>query len=239
MTIAVPVPALPLSHPGRPKVYLAGPAVFRPDAREHLARLAALCERHGLQPLLPTDDCGGAADAPLAHRIYAANTRMLREADGVLADLQEWRGHEPDSGTAFEVGFAAALDLPIVGYGCATECYADRVSRTRPCERDAVGMLRECDGGMAVEDFGMPLNLMLGCSARLVPTAEDAIALLAAFFAERRAARAPHPVGSFDRWLRERVLDDAAAASDMASGVRHEAVAKTPTVSDPVPQAPA
>ena len=37
---------------------------------------------------------------------------------------------------------------------------------------------------MAVEDFGMPLNLMLGCSTQLVPAATDAIALLAAFFAE-------------------------------------------------------
>lgn len=208
MTTAVPAPAIPLPHPERPKVYLAGPAVFRPDAREHMARLAALCEHHGLQALLPTDDCGGAADAPLARRIYAANTRMLREADGVLADLQEWRGHEPDSGTAFEVGFAAALDLPIVGYGASAETYAERVSRTRPCESDAVGMLREREGGMAVEDFGMPLNLMLGCSARLVPTAGDAIALLAAFFAERRPTPAPHPARSFDRWLRERVLDE-------------------------------
>ena len=136
MTTAVPAPAIPLPHPERPKVYLAGPAVFRPDAREHMARLAAQCEHHGLQALLPTDDCGGAADAPLARRIYAANTRMLREADGVLADLQEWRGHEPDSGTAFEVGFAAALELPIVGYGASAECYADRVARTRRCERD-------------------------------------------------------------------------------------------------------
>lgn len=34
---------------------------------------------------------------------------MLRSADAVLADLPEWRSHESDSGTAFEVGFAAAL----------------------------------------------------------------------------------------------------------------------------------
>ena len=66
---------------------------------------------------------------------------MLRSADGVLADLQEWRGHEPDSGTAFEVGFAAALELPIVGYGAPVDCYADRVSKTRTCERAALGML--------------------------------------------------------------------------------------------------
>jgi nucleoside 2-deoxyribosyltransferase len=220
MTIAVPaspdMPAVPAAASLRPKVYLAGPSVFRPDAREHLARLAAVCEAHGLHALLPTDDCGGAADAPLARRIYAANTRMLREADGVLADLQEWRGHEPDSGTAFEVGFAAALDLPIVGYGASAEAYAERVSRTRRCERDAVGMLREVDGGMAVEDFGMPLNLMLGCAARLVPAAEDAIALLAAFFAEHRPTPASPPEGRFDRWLRARLQDEATPVGAIA-----------------------
>ncbi|RZI54729.1 MAG: nucleoside 2-deoxyribosyltransferase [Pseudomonas sp.] len=188
----------------RPRVYLAGPSVFRPNAKVHLASLAALCERHGLTPLLPTDDCVGDADAPLARRIYESNTQMLRSADGVLADLQEWRGHEPDSGTAFEVGFAAALELPIVGYGAPVDCYADRVSKTRTCERDALGMLRECDSQMAVEDFGMPLNLMLGCSAVLVNSEEEGIELLAAML---RHGPASSRKGTFDSWLQARVLD--------------------------------
>lgn len=188
----------------RPRVYLAGPSVFRPNAKAHLASLAALCERHGLAPLQPTDDCAGTADAPLARRIYESNTQMLRSADGVLADLQEWRGHEPDSGTAFEVGFAAALELPIVGYGAPVDCYADRVSKTQTCERDALGMLRECDSQMAVEDFGMPLNLMLGCSAVLVNSEEEGIELLAAML---RHGPASSRKGSFDSWLQARVLD--------------------------------
>ena len=191
-------------HASKPKVYLAGPSVFRPDAKEHLASLAALCGRHGLTPLLPTDDCAGMADAPLARRIYEFNTQMLRSADGVLADLQQWRGHEPDSGTAFEVGFAAALELPIVGYGAPVDCYADRVSKTRTCERDALGMLRECDSQMAVEDFGMPLNLMLGCSAVLVNSAEEGIELLAAML---RHGPASSRKGTFDSWLQARVPD--------------------------------
>jgi nucleoside 2-deoxyribosyltransferase len=70
-------------------VYLAGPSVLRPNIKEHLASLAALCEKHGLTALLPTDDCAGAADEPLARRIYESNMQMLRSADGVLADLQE------------------------------------------------------------------------------------------------------------------------------------------------------
>jgi nucleoside 2-deoxyribosyltransferase len=188
----------------RPRVYLAGTNVFRPNAKAHLASLAALCERHGLTPLLPTDDCASEADAPLTRRIYESNTQMLRSADGVLADLQEWRGHEPDSGTAFEVGFAAALELPIVGYGAPVDCYADRVSKTRICERDALGMLRECDSQMAVEDFGMPLNLMLGCSAVLVNSEEEGIELLAAML--RHGPASSHK-GTFDSWLQARVLD--------------------------------
>ena len=220
-TIATSPP--PSLRTSRPRIYLAGPAVFRPDAREHLARLAAVCEAHGLHALLPTDDCGGAADEPLARRIHAANTRMLREADGVLADLQEWRGHEPDSGTAFEVGFAAALRLPLVGYGASTLSYAERVSATRRCAPDALGMLRECDSGMAVEDFGMPLNLMLGCSARLVASAGDGIALLASFFATQPIAPATSAptatrAGSFDHWLQTRVLAEDEAAAGAPAG---------------------
>jgi hypothetical protein len=30
---------------------------------------------------------------------------------------------------------------------------------------DALGMLRGCESQSAVEDFGMPMDLMLGCSA--------------------------------------------------------------------------
>ena len=51
----------------RPRVYLAGPSVFRPNAKAHLASLAALCERHGLTALLPTDDCAGAAHLRIQH----------------------------------------------------------------------------------------------------------------------------------------------------------------------------
>ena len=42
-----------------------------------MASLAALCERHGLTPLLPTDDCAGADDAPLARRIEDAHANCL------------------------------------------------------------------------------------------------------------------------------------------------------------------
>lgn len=44
-----------------------------------------------------------------ANGIYHANLEMIRSADAVLANLNAFRGIEPDSGTCFEVGFATAL----------------------------------------------------------------------------------------------------------------------------------
>lgn len=160
----------------RPRVYLAGPDVFRTDAATHLEGLVQACKAHQLEGLRPFD---GMVDVDLAEEdrprvIYDENMSLLRSADGVIANLAPFRGAEPDSGTVFEVGVAVAMGLPVVAYGVPTTSYADRV----PARRDAAKVLRDILG-MAVEDFGLPLNLMLSCSTVQVPTAEHAIKLLA------------------------------------------------------------
>nr|AER23932.1 nucleoside 2-deoxyribosyltransferase [Variovorax sp. HH01] len=98
----------------RPRVYLAGPDVFRPDAEQHFAMLAAVCERNGLEALSPFDL---SVDITSARAIYEANMAKLQAADGVVANLAPFRGEQPDSGTVFEVGVAAARGVPVVGYG--------------------------------------------------------------------------------------------------------------------------
>jgi hypothetical protein len=50
----------------------------------------------------------------------------------------------------------------------------------------------------------MPLNLMLGCSAVLVKSEEEGIAMLTAML---RHGPASSRQGTFDSWLRARVLD--------------------------------
>jgi nucleoside 2-deoxyribosyltransferase len=74
----------------------------------------------------------------------------------VLANLNNFRGAEPDSGTAFEVGFAVALGKPVVGY----------LDDGRTL-REQLGGVRDAEG-FSVEDFGLPRNLMLACTTRLV-----------------------------------------------------------------------
>jgi nucleoside 2-deoxyribosyltransferase len=169
--------------PSRPRIYLAGPDVFRPDARDHFVRLAAACEALGLAALLPADGNEElSAEAP-EKRIYEANMLRLRGADGVVANLACFRGLEPDSGTVFEVGAAVALGIPVVAYGVPEGSYADRARSALPCAVDPAGVLRENGSGIAVEDFGQPLNLMLACSIHIAPTPEAALSKMAELLA--------------------------------------------------------
>jgi len=153
-------------------IYLAGPDVFRPDALAHGQALKALCAEYGHRGLYPLDHAlpEGLQGTAAARWICQANCALIRQADVVLANLNDFRGHEPDSGTAFELGFAAALRKPVWAY----------LADTRPL-RAQLGGAQDAQG-WTVEDFGLPRNLMLAASATLV--AGDARAALAAMAAQ-------------------------------------------------------
>ncbi|ARP79437.1 nucleoside 2-deoxyribosyltransferase [Bordetella genomosp. 8] len=147
-------------------VYLAGFDVFRPDAVAYGASLKALCERYGLRGLYPLDQAGpaGLDGRELADLICRANVGLIRQADGIIANLNPFRGHEPDSGTAFEVGYAAALGKPVWAYTSVAGTIVEQVAVGKSAQGDA-----HLDAqGYVVEDFGMSLNLMLACSATVV-----------------------------------------------------------------------
>ncbi|QHI99639.1 nucleoside 2-deoxyribosyltransferase [Xylophilus rhododendri] len=168
------------------KVYLAGFDVFRPDVDAVFQDLREQASRLGLVAVAPLDgEPGPAGQSPAeqAHRIYRDNISMLSSADAVIANLAPFRGHEPDSGTVFEVGFAIARGIPVVGYGVPPGSYSERFRAGHACVQDEAGAWREPGTGMLVEDFGLPLNLMLACSIELRATASEALQALA-----RRAA---------------------------------------------------
>jgi len=173
-------PSRPLPFP---RIYLAGPDVFFRDSEAIFERLVAFCYTLGLQGVPPSDG-GISADLRLgdeerAQRIYEGNIRLIREADGVIANLAPFRGHEPDSGTVFEVGFATALGKPVVAYGVAPGTYADRVCATVDCKTGADGVIRERASGVMVEGLGQRLNLMLTRSTAIAESAEAALVQLA------------------------------------------------------------
>lgn len=150
-------------------VYLAGPDVFRPDANERGEALKELCARYGFEGLFPLDQSVPAeitSPAEQAHWIYRANIALIQRADAVLANLDFFRGPEPDSGTCFECGYAIALGKPVYGYLPEHGSFAERIRRQHP---DAIGAGGEVDAaGWALEEFGLPLNLMLAVPAPLI-----------------------------------------------------------------------
>ncbi len=159
------------------KAYLAGPDVFRPDVLRWAEDARALCAARGVEALIPLD-----GDAHTPAGIYAQNIALIRAADVVLANLNPFRGAEPDSGTCFEVGFALALGKPVIGYVDGPGSLVERVARWQgqtPATRDGRPVDRD---GFAIEDFGLPANLMLAVPARIVSGGLDAalVALLSA-----------------------------------------------------------
>lgn len=157
--------------------------MFRADAAEAFERLKAQCAALGLEGLAPTDTevdttAGDDGDA-LAQRIYEGNIRLIQQADGVAANLEAFRGLEPDSGTVFEVGYAVALGKPVVIYNVPDTTYQARVAAAMPCLEGADGVVREKASGLMVEGLGQRLNLMLTRSSVLEPTAQDALRKLA------------------------------------------------------------
>lgn len=179
------------AHAG-PRIYLAGPDVFFPGHEDIFRALKAHCAKLGMLGLAPTDapheaTPPAANDEQRAQAIYEANVALIREADGVIANLMSFRGQEPDSGTVFEVGHAVALGKPVVGYGVPDGSYAERVQAAMPCRRDQDGMLREEADGTMVEGLGQRLNLMLSRSIDFAPTALEALELLAQKLSRRPA----------------------------------------------------
>ena len=102
----------------RPKLYLAGPEVFLPDAVEYAATQRALCDRYGFTALHPLDNSLdlGNQDLDTAMRIYRGDVQQIRDCDIVVANCNGFRGMCMDDGTAYELGFANALGKPSYGY---------------------------------------------------------------------------------------------------------------------------
>ena len=141
------------------KIYLAGPDIFRPDVHDWIANARELCRQHGFEALTPFDH--GETEPK---KILDGNLELIRKAQIVAANLNPFRGFEPDSGTAFELGYALALGKKLWGYIDSNEPLLERIRRIEGQSADG----QRDRNGMAIEDFGLPLNLMLALSAHMV-----------------------------------------------------------------------
>lgn len=146
----------------RPRVYLAGPDVFLPNARAVGAAKVAAAKRHGLEGVFPLDaelDVSGLSPLEQARRISLANEALMRSCAGAIANVTPFRGTSMDSGTAFEVGFMRALGRPVAGYTTTSLDYAARCRALRQQGPAISGDFDHAD--VEIEDFGLSENLMI------------------------------------------------------------------------------
>ena len=143
------------------RVYLAGPEVFLPNAREVGDRKKALCAQSGLIGLYPLDnDFSVPACGRLDQAIYRANRGMIARADAGIFNLTPFRGCSADVGTVFELGLMVGLGKPVFGYSSVA---TDLRVRVPGAALQPDGDWRDADG-LIVEDFGNADNLMIDAS---------------------------------------------------------------------------
>lgn len=133
------------------KVYIAGPDVFRADAKQFFDNVRAVCKDLGITPLIPLDNDVKGTGETAAGLIYAGNIAMIEEADAIVANISAFRGVSCDPGTAFEIGFAAALKKRIALYSRDTTQLKQRTERH----------VQSYTLYPLIEDFGLAENLMI------------------------------------------------------------------------------
>lgn len=156
-------------------IYLAGPDVFKPDFVDVRDQLKTMCRVAGFIPFSPADGDPIICDASdLSKQIYLQNIRHIEAADIVMANVQDFRGHEPDSGTVFEIGYA-------IGRGKRVWCYnvpAISLIEQIDCDHE-----RKDGDGYTVEDFGWSRNLMLVHACHFVAgDAQTCIQAISSFY---------------------------------------------------------
>ena len=149
-------------------IYLAGPDVFKPDAKEIGLGLSKLCENSGFKGNFPLDNEieGDWSRSVLGEKIAEANKQMIRDSDIVLANLEPFRGPSADVGTVWECAYAKGLGKKVFGYNvegyCSSFGLIERLynNPTNKYYKDkVVGKLPH--DGMLIEDFNVWDNIMV------------------------------------------------------------------------------
>lgn len=132
------------------KIYIAGYDVFYDNAKEIGDLYKEICKNNGFEGLYPLDNqCNNATE------IFNSNIYLINNADFVVANLNNFRGLDMDSGTAFELGYAYAKGKKIYGYTKDIRSLREKIGEKDPA-------------GFTVEDFKLPVNLMIGVPAVIV-----------------------------------------------------------------------
>lgn len=126
-------------------IYIAGPECFYADGPKRLSAMRERAESMGFGVTLPNDRPLDMSSENLRHHadsIFENLKQAMLDTTVILADLEAYRGSEPDSGTIFEIGMA---------YAKGAKCYGFTRDK-RPCAcKDQRFSLRH---GVVVDEHG-------------------------------------------------------------------------------------
>lgn len=100
-------------------IYIAGPECFYTYGYDMLAAMRARAESLGFRVTLPNDnplDLENPDKRKRADSIFADLKEDMDNTTVIIADLEAYRGAEPDSGTVYEIGMAYAKGAKCYGY---------------------------------------------------------------------------------------------------------------------------
>jgi nucleoside 2-deoxyribosyltransferase len=149
----------------KPRVYLAGPDVFLRNPL-HMGELKkALCNENGLEGVFPYDaevETVNGSRKETGLKISAANEKLIRSCQAIIANITPFRGISADVGTVYEMGFARAIGLKVFAYTNVKTTFTQRNIAVfgNKLMRDENGYLRD-ENDMGVEEWELMDNLML------------------------------------------------------------------------------
>ncbi|MCX2456026.1 nucleoside 2-deoxyribosyltransferase [Lacticaseibacillus nasuensis] len=130
-------------------IYIAGPECFFDNGNEVLKSMRVLAESHGHTVTLPNDDPLKMDNKDLrlnAESIFNNLEKVMAETSLIIADLDQFRGAEPDSGTVFEIGMAYARGIRTYGFARDTRPLVwkdQRLTKTSTAVFDEHGWLHQ------------------------------------------------------------------------------------------------
>lgn len=101
------------------KIYIAGPECFYTGGYDMLAAMKKIAEAKGFGVTLPNDHPLDMENPDLRKRadsIFDDLKKVMLDTTVIIADLEAYRGSEPDSGTIYEIGMAYAKGARCYGY---------------------------------------------------------------------------------------------------------------------------
>ena len=173
----------------RPKAYLAGFEMFYPDGIERGENWKKIAAKYGIEGIFPPDPAPendpiapyvrkDDSEAEFWYGIFMDDVNHMRRSDMIIAQLQDWRGAQPDSGTCFECGFSAATGKRLYAWCADTESLPKRRQAMATADED--GVLRDSEG-YAFEDRDFPLDNMFS-TLKIASSFEEACKMARADF---------------------------------------------------------